>query len=182
MQSNMNTSIPPADRERAIVQSLRRITRAVDLHSRWLGKQHGLTAPQLVALAELQRSGALSAGELARHIHLSPATVSGILDRLEWRGLVRRVASARDRRRVDVELTGAGRELLQQAPSPLQDRFRLALAELAEWEQLMLLAALERVASMMDADTMELPPLPAAEVDLGLAGGAATALLVGGAS
>ena len=55
------------------------------------------------ALSILERSGALSAGELAKRSRLAAASVTSLIDRLERRGFVRRVPDARDRRRVLVE-------------------------------------------------------------------------------
>ncbi|MEO3890613.1 MarR family transcriptional regulator [Nonomuraea sp. B5E05] len=52
----------------------------------------------------LQRLGPLTAGELAQHTGLAPASISGLIDRLESRWLVRRVRDTKDRRRVIVEI------------------------------------------------------------------------------
>ena len=145
-------------REQSIVAALRRIIRAVDIHSRKLGQEHGLTAPQLAAMQEIERNGCASAGEIARRIHLSPGTVTGIISRLEQRGFVRRAASKVDRRRVEIRLSPAGVNALDRAPSLLQDRFRRSLGQLQDWEQQMLLAALQRIASLMDASELDASP------------------------
>lgn len=55
------------------------------------------------ALSILERSGALSAGELARRSRLAAASVTNLIDRLERKGFVRRMPCADDRRRVMVE-------------------------------------------------------------------------------
>jgi len=55
------------------------------------------------ALSMVERSGAMSAGEIAKHSGLAAASVTNLIDRLERRGFVRRVPDARDRRRVMVE-------------------------------------------------------------------------------
>jgi DNA-binding MarR family transcriptional regulator len=54
-------------------------------------------------LGILQRLGPQSAGEIARHSGLATASVTNLIDRLERKGFVRRVADAADRRRVLVE-------------------------------------------------------------------------------
>lgn len=54
-------------------------------------------------LGLLERSGPLSAGEIARHAGLAPASVTDLLDRLERRGFIRRVRDPADRRRVLAE-------------------------------------------------------------------------------
>ncbi|MDX1650355.1 MAG: MarR family transcriptional regulator [Myxococcota bacterium] len=144
--------------EDRIVASIRRIVRAIDLHSRRLVEQHGLTAPQLATLDAARRLDAPTVGSLARAVHLSQPTISGIVDRLERQGLVRRERLAADRRAVAVRVTAEGEKALALAPSLLQDTFRRNLSRLAEWEQHGLLAALQRIAAMMDAEALDASP------------------------
>jgi DNA-binding MarR family transcriptional regulator len=154
----------PLTLEEQVIAALRRITRAIDLHSRLLLQKHGLTAPQLAALQTIQRMQPITVGALAKAIHLSQGTVTGILGRLEDRGLVVRARGNQDRRSVLVELTGAGQELAREAPSLLQERFHRELSRLQEWEQTMILATLQRIASMMDAEKIEAVPVLGAGV------------------
>jgi DNA-binding MarR family transcriptional regulator len=150
--------------EDQVIVALRRITRAIDLHSRLLLQEHGLTAPQLAALRSVQRLGPVTVGALARDIHLSQATITGILGRLEKRGLVTRTRGDRDRRSVVVQLTDEGAKLVEEAPSLLQDRFHSGLAKLQQWEQTMILATLQRIASLMDAEGIQAAPVLVAGV------------------
>jgi DNA-binding MarR family transcriptional regulator len=150
--------------EDQVIAALRRITRAIDLHSRLLMQEYGLTAPQLATLQAIVRLEPVTIGAIGRAIHLSQATVTGIVGRLEKRGLATRTRSQRDRRSVVVELTDAGRALAEGAPSLLQDRFHQELAKLQEWERTMMLATLQRIASMMDAEAIEAAPVLAAGV------------------
>jgi len=145
--------------EEQVIAALRRITRAIDLHSRLLLHKNGLTIPQLTALLAILRLQPITVGALARDIHLGAATVTGILGRLEKRGLVSRTRGDLDRRSVVVELTYKGAELVVEAPSLLHDRWRRELAKLQEWEQTMILATLQRIASMMDAEDIEAAPV-----------------------
>lgn len=148
-----------SDAESEIVASIRRIVRAIDLHSRRLVEACGLTAPQLATLAAVARLGGSSIGALARAVHLSQPTVSGILDRLERQDLVRRERSQVDRRSVMVTVTPDGERVLEKAPSLLQDTFRNQLGRLEAWERTWLLSALQRIAAMMDADALDAAPL-----------------------
>ena len=150
--------MPDLSIEERIVAALRRIIRAVDLHSRRLHERHGLTGPQLATLQAAERLEAASAGTLARAVHLSHPTVTGILTRLEKRGLVRRARGEHDRRTVTVHVTAAGHELLAAAPSLLQDEFRHGLARLEDWENSLILSTLQRIASMMDAQDLDAAP------------------------
>ena len=144
--------------EDQVLAALRRITRAIDLHSRGLMQQVGLTAPQIAALRVIAAQP-MTAVAIAKAIHLSQATVTGILARLERRGLITRVRSEADRRSFMVELTESGREVMKQAPSLLQDRFRHELLRLQNWEQTQMLATLQRIAAMMDADGIDAAPV-----------------------
>jgi DNA-binding MarR family transcriptional regulator len=154
----------PLTLEEQVIVALRRITRAIDLHSRLLLQEHGLTAPQLAALRRTRRMQPLTVGLLAKEIHLSQATVTGILGRLESRGLVVRTRGSEDRRSVLVELTEAGEKLVKEAPSLLQQRFHRQLSRLQQWEQTMILATLQRIAAMMDAEQIEAVPVLVAGV------------------
>ena len=58
-----------------------------------------------------------------------------------------------------VELTRRGSGLLEAAPSLLQDRFRHELAKLEQWERTLLLASLQRIAAMMEAEQIEAVPV-----------------------
>lgn len=145
--------------EDAILRALRRITRAIDLHSRWLANNFGLTIPQLVCLRTLATRGALTASELAHAVDLSQATVTGIVDRLVRRGLVTRDRDLVDRRRVVVEITEPGGQLLQSLPSPLQERFVSRLAELPAENQEVIRTVLEQVVRMMGAEALDAAPV-----------------------
>lgn len=142
-----------------ILTAIRRIIRAIDQHSRRLMARHGLTAPQLVVLRILVDGGESSVGALAERVSLSQPTVTGILGRLERRGLIGRSRSAFDRRRVLVHATDVGRALLAGAPPALQEQFLERLAELDDWEQSLILSSLQRVVHMMEATGIEAAPL-----------------------
>lgn len=141
-----------------VIIALRRVIRAVDLHSRNLAASHGLTGPQALLLKALQH-GKLSAGELASRVSLSQGTVTDILNRLEKRGLIMRLRDTSDRRRVLVEVTQQGLAVLEESPPLLQERFIQRFGELEEWEQTQLLASLQRIASMMDAVDIDASPV-----------------------
>ena len=70
-----------------ILRALRQITRSIALHSRQLSAYSNITAPQLICLRTIIEKGPLTATAISREMHVSPSTVVGILDRLEWRYL-----------------------------------------------------------------------------------------------
>jgi DNA-binding MarR family transcriptional regulator len=142
--------------------ALRRVIRAVDLHSRALVRSHGLTAPQALVLKEVVAARELAVGALAQRVSLSHATITDILNRLERRALVVRSRSEMDRRRVLVRATPAAEQTLERAPPLLQESFASRFAQLADWEQTQLLASLQRIAAMMDAERIDAAPVLAA--------------------
>lgn len=142
-----------------VLVSLRRIIRATDLHSRYLAKTTGLTTPQMLLLRCIRDKGELTIGELANQVSLSQATVTTILDRLERRKLVYRRRSERDKRKVHAFLTDEGRDVLKTSPVPLQERFAQQFSSLQDWEQTMILSALQRVSTLMDAQHIDASPV-----------------------
>ncbi len=147
------------EKHEELFTSLRKVIRAIDLHSKHLSKTVGLTGPQLVILQQIGRQKGILARQVAQNVNLSPATVTSILDRLEARDLVHRVRSNEDKRRVGLFLTQAGENLLIKAPQPLQDHFIEKFSALAEWEQSQLLSSIQRLASMMDAQDLDAAPI-----------------------
>ena len=142
-----------------VLIAIRRIIQAIDLHSRHLVRQFGLTGPQLIVLQEISRFGEVSVGEIAKAISLGQATVTGILERLENRGLIIKQRSKNDKRRVLVQATSASKQLLEKAPPPMQEHFIQQFTNLQDWEQAMILSSLQRIVSMMDAKKIEAAPI-----------------------
>ncbi|MCJ8350373.1 MarR family transcriptional regulator [Moritella sp.] len=142
-----------------LLVSLRQVIRAIDIHSRQLNKQSGLTGPQLMVMQNIAALDAPLAKDIAKEIALSAATVTTIIDRLESRTLVIRTRSKTDKRKVHLSLSESGKLLLSSSPKPLQDHFIKRYQNLEEWEQSQLLSAVERIASMMDAEKLDAAPV-----------------------
>lgn len=98
----------------------------------------GPTYPQWIPLHKLQVGKTTTVAELARECLLDAGAMTRLLDRLEAKGLCRRVRSVADRRVVHIELTDEGRAAAQQVPevlSRVQNEHLAGFSE-AEWEQL----------------------------------------------
>ena len=147
------------ERHHQVLVTLRQIIRAIDLRSKKLERESGLTGPQLLIMQAIGEAQTISPGTLAKSVSLSQATVTTILDRLEKRYLVLRMRSSDDKRKVAVSLTQEGEELLRQAPNLMQEDFIKAFEELKEWEQTQILSSLQRVAAMMNAEGLDAAPL-----------------------
>lgn len=141
-----------------VLVALRRIIRAIDLHSKKLEQRFGLTGPQLLVLKVIAKQDPVSTGVIAKQVNLSHATVTSILDRLEKRGFVARQKDSTDKRKMLITALDPAKEVIMQAPALLQDSFVAKYQQLAEWEQTQMLATLQRIAAMMDADTLDAAP------------------------
>lgn len=139
-----------------VLRAIREIARRVGDHSRFLSREAGLTVPQLMCLkAVAELDGEVTIGAVSRHVQLSAATVSRIIDRLERAGWVERARRSHDRRRVCLSLTPAGEARYQSLPDPLQAHFIARFDQLPESERRALLGALRRVVEMMDVKDLE---------------------------
>ena len=139
--------------------SIRKIIQAVDIHSRKLNKEFGLTGPQLIVLQEISNHGQISITPLSRATSLSQATVTDITKRLETRGYIARKKREDDRRAVSLFLTEKGEEIIENLPPLLQEKFTDRFADLEDWEQMMIMSAFERTVSLMAADKIEASPI-----------------------
>jgi len=141
-----------------VLTSLRRVIRAIELHSQQLVKTLSVTGPQLRLLQLIKSQPNTSLRELANAMSLSQATVTSIMDRLEKRELIARIRSELDKRKIHPQLTLAGKTIVEKAPAPLQDSFVRKFEQLQDWEQHMIIASLQRVAEMMDASEIYAAP------------------------
>lgn len=154
------------DRAEEVVVMLRRIIRATDLRSKQLARESGLTPPQFLILSAIDRMGDVAISQIARDVNLTQATVTTIIDRLENKGLVKRVRSDKDKRIVHATLSDKGKSTLHDAPTLLQKQFLDKYSHLEDWEQSFILSALQRVAGLMEAEDIDASPfLDIGEID-----------------
>jgi DNA-binding MarR family transcriptional regulator len=95
-----------------------------------LARQFGLTGPQLTVLKILSGIGDLSLSSLSGRIKARNSTVTGIIDRMEREGLVRRERSEADRRVVLIRLTPEGEKIADEITVEPMEIFRRALGEM----------------------------------------------------
>ena len=112
---------------------------------------HDLTHAQWLALYHLAKGGCDTMAALARDQSLDPGAVTRGLDRLEAKGLLRRVRSLQDRRVVKLELTDAGREVSRHVPAVLAEVLNAHLSGFSEAEWQLLLGLLQRMVANGDA-------------------------------
>lgn len=146
-------------KDEELLVALRKVIRAIDLRSKQLSREVGLTGPQLLVLQNIKKQPGIMVRQIAENINLSPATITSILDRLESRNLAHRVRSTEDKRKVGVYLTDEGNCSLERAPLALQEHFTNRFDKLEEWEQSQMVATMQHIASMMDAENIDASPV-----------------------
>lgn len=141
-----------------ILVALRQIIRATDLHSKHVMKVCGLTVPQLVVLLAIEELGAVTVRQISKHVSLSQATVTTILNRLEDRNFVKRTRNTTDKRVVNSCLTDKGRAVLVDTPPLMDGHFMLRYEKLDSAKRAEILEALQEVANLMAPE--EGAPIP----------------------
>ncbi len=138
-----------------IIHALRRLMRALEINSRRLAAETGVTSAQLSCMKMLDLKDVDTATEVARRVHLSPSTVVGILDRLEDRNYLTRQRDGRDRRVVRVNLTDEGRTLVRNTPHPVRNLLELQRNGLSEADATSIADSLERLVGVLGATEFE---------------------------
>lgn len=148
---------------RSIVRALRLNTRAIEL-------QMGISLAQLFVLQQLAERPADSLNELAERTATHQSSVSVVVRRLVERGYVSRVASPTDKRRIEIDVTDAGRALLADAPTTVQQQMIAGLATMGASERTMLADLLEHWLHTSKVDLATPPMLGEEEGELKTAG------------
>ena len=149
---------PASDKQaaiREIIFQIRRLMQAGSLYTKELNKKHRVSAAQLNCLIALYENGPLSSSQISRHIFVKPSTVTGIIDRLEQKGLARRTRQSTDRRVITIELNEPGERLAEHAPPPIQQKIMDGLRMLSAEETETILRGLQRLTQMLDVQDLE---------------------------
>jgi MarR family transcriptional regulator, organic hydroperoxide resistance regulator len=139
-----------------IFDNLRRVVQVIREDSMAARRETGITGPQLWAIKLMAGTQSLQVSELATRMYLHPATVVGILNRLEIKGFVKRTRMMDDRRVVRVDLTDLGRELVCRAPEVAQGVLVSGLETLAEEKLKSIHEGLAQLVDILGAQ--EIPP------------------------
>ncbi len=138
-----------------IMQSVRRIFKAIQDYSHEVSSKFGITGPQLWALKTISQNGSLSLRDLSERMYLHPSTITGVVDRLEKKGYVTRKRDQVDRRVIYVELTADGRKLVRKAPNPAQGKMIYGLKNLKEKELNLIYDSVQKLVEIMEAQNIK---------------------------
>jgi len=134
-----------------IVAAIRKLIRAVHNESFKISRQFGLSEAQAAVLRCLVVSGPMSSAELGRRLHVTPSNITGVIDRLEKKELVKRTPKQRDRRVCLITLTDKGAELSRNLPDPIETKIISKLADMNEGQILLLRQSIIQILEIIDA-------------------------------
>ncbi|TDN96741.1 MarR family winged helix-turn-helix transcriptional regulator [Sunxiuqinia elliptica] len=144
-----------------ILITIRRIVRSINLESKKIQKEYGVSIPQLLCLSYLHASRNFQStqGEIRRFLNLNSSTTSGIIDRLENKGCLARLPKQGDKRVVNIALTSKGSELLKQVPPLLHDRLSERLQSLSSMKLQQIQESLLTLVHILDIEQVEASPM-----------------------
>jgi DNA-binding MarR family transcriptional regulator len=151
-----------------ILTSLRRIIRTVNLESKRIEKEYGISIPQLLCLHFLrkQKNYQASHKQLKDQLSLNASTITGIISRLEKKGLVAKLPRFGDRRVSLVTLTAKGENMLNNSPQPMHLKLSRKLEKLSPDELDKLQQAFVLISNFLEADDLDASPILTSETTL----------------
>lgn len=144
-----------------ILINIRKIIRSINLESKSIEREFGISIPQYLCLNFLRTSETYraTATEIGLHLNLNASTVTGIVSRLEKKGYVARLINPEDKRSSFIYLTALGDKIIQTIPNLLQDKLTLKLQELQPQELQQLQKSLALLVKFMGVEDLDASPL-----------------------
>lgn len=144
-----------------ILIKIRKIVRSINLESKKIEKEYGVSIPQVLCLHFLRDMDNFQAGqgEIRKFLNLNASTTSGIINRLETKGLIARLPKSGDKRVVTIALTSKGDTLMEKMPSLLHEKLEEKLEKLDENTLLNIQNSLELLVNLLEIDDVEAFPL-----------------------
>ncbi len=133
-----------------IIFAIRRLMQTGELYTKELSKKYHISAPQLNCLLALYENGPLPPSRIATRIMVKSSTITGIVDRLEQKGLVARFRNSPDRRFITIQLTETGKKLAEHAPPPIQQKIVDGLKRLSTDEITQIVLGLTKLTDLLD--------------------------------
>jgi DNA-binding MarR family transcriptional regulator len=144
-----------------ILIKIRKIVRSINLESKKIQKEYGISIPQMLCLDFLKRSQNFQSTQkqLRDFLNLNSSTVTGIINRLEKRGLIARLPKRDDKRTTHIILTSKGSKLLENTPPLLHDRLSKKLENLSNEKRKDIDNTLEILIKYFEIESIDASPV-----------------------
>jgi DNA-binding MarR family transcriptional regulator len=137
-----------------IVWALRKIVSLIYHDSKKMVKVYGVTGPQTLVLKYVSSVEIpMSASKISKQINVTPANLTGIIDRLEEKGFVKRVKKEGDRRTQLIVITDSGKEFSNTLPDLIEEKLLKGLANYNTTEVFGIYSGLKQIIDVMDEET-----------------------------
>lgn len=148
-----------------ILIKIRKIVRSINLESKKIEKEYGVSIPQVLCLHYLRDAENFQTGqgEIRKFLNLNASTTSGIINRLETKGLIARLPKSGDKRVVTIALTSKGDKLMEKMPALLHEKLEEKLKKLDENEALKIQDSIEQLVNLLGIDEIEAFPMIAGD-------------------
>ncbi len=144
-----------------ILASIRKIIRALNLESKRIQKEFGISIPQLLCLNYLKNAENYQANTktLSQALNLNPSTISGIVKRLEKKSLIARLPKGKDKRVSIITLTADGAQLLEDTPELFHQKLDERLASLKKDDVDKVREGLSIITHLLEVNDIDAAPL-----------------------
>ncbi len=164
VNSPQNYKMDPTE----ILIKIRKIVRSINLESKKIQKEYGVSIPQVLCLHFLHNSVNYQStqGEIRKFLNLNSSTVSGIINRLEKKGYLARLPKSGDKRVINIALTSAGDKLLSNIPPLLHEQLSEKLQKLDIDKMQSVENSLDTLVNLLNIQEIEASPMITMESDL----------------
>ena len=148
--------------------SIRKIVRAINLESKRIEKDYALSIPQLLTLKFLEEKVEYKSTmkEIKEHLSLNASTVSGIVARLDSKGLIARLPNPNDKRSTPIILTSRGNKLIKQTDESLHERVMRKSNSLTDEEYQKILVSFKTIIKIFDIDDLDASPIISGQTEI----------------
>ena len=157
-----------ANKYSEIMSSVRKIVRAINLESKRVEKNFGISIPQLLTLKFLNESEGYKSTMkgIKEMLSLNASTVTGIVARLEQKGFVARLPDPKDKRSTPIILTSKGANLLKNTKESLHEKISKNLDKISEQEYEKILVSFETIIDFLNIEDLDASPIITGNTDL----------------
>jgi DNA-binding MarR family transcriptional regulator len=151
-----------------VMISVRKIVRAINLESKRIEKNLGISIPQLLTLKHLndQPDYKSTMRRLRDFLSLNASTVTGIVARLESKGYIARLPDPNDKRSTPIVLTSKGNDLIKKSNESLHERISKNLERISDKEYLTIVQSFETITNFLNIEDVDASPIITGPADI----------------
>jgi DNA-binding MarR family transcriptional regulator len=154
-----------ANIDNEIIIKIRQIVRSINLESKKIQKEYGVSIPQVLCLNYIREAPNFQTTQknIRTYLNLNASTVTGIINRLEKKGYIARLPKLGDKRITSITLTSSGQKLLDKLPPLLQEQLSEKLNKLPMERVESVKVGLDELINILNIKDLDASPVLTAE-------------------